>query len=178
MLTPLAVQAIPGAEKKNEKFLSLQITKVSGPPVGPVVVINRPAPPKEAEFRRVIMPEGLSYAEILIDGNAYYLGVDFTYDSILTLDYHLNSDPVFCTIIVDHAYIFTEASGIDGALELLLVGRFWPDGKSGEGPAESWGTTRGFGTGDLDGVKVMATGRHEPTGEIIHTGTITGWPDV
>lgn len=170
-LTPF-VLARPGVEKENEKFLPLQITKIGGPPVGPVVTINHPEPPKEPEFRRVIIPEGLLYAEILIDGDAYYLGVDFTYECTIAIDYHLNSDPVFGNLIADQTYDFT-LSGIDGKLEVLTVGKVW-----GLPPSESWGSSRGYGTGDLEGVKLMATGWHEPTGEVIHMGTITGWPDV
>lgn len=170
-LTPLAL-ARSGIEKENEKFLSLQITKIGGPPVSPVVVINRPPPPKETEFRRMIIPEGLLEAEILIDGETYYLGVDFTYEATITIDYHLNLDPVFGNLIVDQTYDFT-LSGIDGTLEVLTVGKVW-----GFPPADSWGTSRGYGTGDLEGVKLMATGWHEPTGEIVHAGTITGWPNT
>ena len=175
LATPL-VAAKPGAEKKNEKFVSFGSTKIGGPPVGPITVINRPAPPKETEFRRMIIPEGLSYGDLIIDGVAYYFGADFTYDSILTLDFHLNSDPVFATITVVYSYIFTEASGIDGSLDCRAVGKYWADGQSGDGITESWVTITGFGTDDLAGVKVKATGWHEPTGEIVHEGIVTGWP--
>jgi len=177
LATPL-VSAVPGTAKNNEKFLSFQINKIGGPPVGPVVVTNHPSPPKEPQFTRVVIPEGMSYVEILIEGHApYILGVDFTYVSTLTLDFHENSHPPVAGCTVEQAYVFLPASGIDGSLEVLAVGKYWSAGLDGSSPAYSYTSSVGHGTGDLEGVQLRLTGWHLPTGMIHHQGYVIGWPD-
>ena len=123
------------------------------------------------------MPEGLTYSEIIINGDAtYFLGVDFTYQSTLTLDFHLNSDPLFATITVEQSYAFLPASGISGSLEVLSVGKLWPNGKDGLSTfPDSWVYSIGHGTGDLEDVLLKGTGWHSVSG-IHHEGYVTNWP--
>jgi len=178
MVTPF-VSANPGSEKNNERFLPFEINKVSGKPVGPIVAMLHPEPPKETQFRRVIIPEGLVFGEIVVDDGApYILGVDFTYESTITMDFHLNAYPVFCTMTVDQAFVFIEAtSGISGRLEVQTVGIYWPNGRDGASLSESEGSAVGHGTGELEGVLLKATGWQ--TGPNVHyEGYVTGWPGI
>lgn len=177
LLTTPLVFAVPGSEKQNEKFVSFEINKIGGPPVGPVVVIEHPAPPAEPQFRRVIVPEGMVFANIIVDGGApYVLGVDFTYQSTLTLDFHLNSDPLVAGCIVEVVYAFLPASGIDGSLVVRTVGKFWPNGLDGASAVYSYGSSVGHGTGGLEGVLIKTVGWHTSTGLIHHEGYVTNWP--
>lgn len=175
------VSSVPGSEKRNEKFLSLEINKVGAPPGPgdpPPTIIVHPAPPKEPKFRRLIAHEKMASLEIIINGgDPYVLGVDFTYESTLTIDFHLNSVPMFGGLTVKQTYAFLPASGIDGSLEVLTIGKYWPNGKDGSSAADSWGVSIGHGTGDLEGVLLKATGWHRPEG-IHHEGYVTNWPGL
>lgn len=177
MLAAPLVSAIPGSTKDNEKFLTFQINKIGGPPVGPVVITYHPAPPKEAELTKMVIPEGMSYVEILVeDHDPYILNEDFTYESTLTLTFHANSYPPVAGCIVEQKYVFLPESGIVGTLEVRTVGKFWKTGLDGSSSVYSYGSSVGHGTGDLQDVQVRLTGWHLPTGMVHHEGTVTGWP--
>ena len=176
-LTPFAL-AKSWDPKNNEKFQTLSVILI---PNVDNILAGIAAPefiPSEDNPNKVItswVEEPMTYYEINVGPNQYFLGIDFEYTGVAVVTaigapFTPNPD-MFGMLVgtkqgkfrVDYMYDFgDDGVGIDGTLEMLAI-----TAKDGVMHIRSL-----RGTGDLQNVQIQATALG-----FGHTGVVKGWPE-
>ncbi len=177
------VQAVPLAETNNDKFQAFGV--VGTQKFSSILSSPHEYIPSIEKVNKLLITQNdvfLTY-DIIVGGNTYSLGEDFTYTGIV---YYMIYDPVFSNpvlgmkwpssesaihIYVDYTYDFSAvAGGIEGTLHLHCV-RI-----NNAAQINSLA-----GTGDLQNVQIHATlGPGGLAAGIItleHVGMVSGWPE-
>ncbi len=183
-LLSLVVLVVPtvGAcqNRRNNRWENFSAFMVSGPPASPPVITFYPPPPEEPETRVVELQETMMVCELTFGDNTYSLGVDFTYESQLTIRFDLSTDPLVGNMRATKTIAFDPSSpnhDIDGTLRFLVIGKIWPEPNPDPDDAmDSSGVVLAWGTGDLRGVRILGAGMQDDSENIIYTGKVKNWP--
>lgn len=166
---------------KPNKWTNFSAFMVSGPPAAPPVVTLYPEPPEDPITKTIVLQETMVVCQLTFGDNTYSLGIDFSYESQLTITQYLNTDPLVGSLRARKTITFDPASpnhDIDGTLEFLVVGLVWPEPNPDPDDAmDSWGHVWAYGTGDLRGVSVWGVGWQDDEENIIYQGKVKGWPE-
>ena len=178
MLTPLAL-ASSWDPKNNDKFQTFSTILVPNVANIATAAANPEYIPSQDNPNKVItswVEEPMIDYEITVGTNTYYLGVDFEYTGVAVLTAigaPFTANPPFGLIVgskqrkfrVDYKYDFDAIpGGIEGTLEMLAI-----TAKDGVMHIRNL-----KGTGDLQNVKIQATGIEVGLG---HIGVVLGWPE-
>jgi hypothetical protein len=166
--------------RRNNRWENFSAFMISGPPAAPPVITLYPPPPEEPETRVVELQETMIVCDLSFGGDTYHLGVDFTYESQLTIRFDLSTDPLVGSLRATKTITFDPNSpnhDIDGTLKFLVIGKMWPEPNPDPDDAmDSYGVVIAWGTGDLKGVRILGTGWHDDSENIIYQGKVKGWP--
>jgi hypothetical protein len=183
LCTTMFAQASPIKDKNNDKFETFQVLgkgSFSASLTGDWQYI-----PSLEQCNKVVVSwdEVMTKMLIMVDGNTYLMGTDFTYTGRATIIVY---DPVFTSpppVValsihgrmmhsqVDYEYTFLPASGIVGTLRMQAI-------IAGQGDVLSYSISSLSGTGDLKNVQIKATSMPQTgTYNFAHNGIVIGWPE-